>query len=132
MDNTLIEWLVHSVLNELSQVSSRPIETVSKPLLSNSLFILVLRFELTPKFNTANFRWIQEKTELKLEGLCGYYFALLAGTLSICISMFIAFLGLLNGLPGPSLSLLFVLSLYANVFIPYKVGTHHVTECLSK
>ena len=79
------------------------------------------------QFNVIIFRWIQEKTELKLDGLCGFYFSLLAGTLSICISTFIAFLGLLNGFPGPSLSMLFVLSLYANVFIPYKVGNDQMT-----
>lgn len=80
-------------------------------------------------FSTLTFRWIQEKTEPKLDGLGGFYLSLLSGTTSICLSLLTAFLGLVNGIPGPSLSVLFVLSLYANIFIPYKVTIQQLTEC---
>ena len=45
------------------------------------------------------------------------------------MSLLIAFFGLVNGIPGPSLSVLFVLSLYANIFIPYKVTIQQLTKC---
>ena len=80
-------------------------------------------------FSTLTFRWIQEKTEPKLDGLGGFYLSLLSGTTSICLSLLTAFLGLVNGIPGPLLSVLFVLSLYANIFIPYKVTIQQLTKC---
>ena len=68
------------------------------------------------------FRWVKEQADQQLDGLCGFYLSLVAGALCIFISTFSAFLGLLNGLPGPSFSTLFVLSLYTNLYIPWKVG----------
>ena len=83
----------------------------------------VLEIEAVNQLNSFILRWIHENTEPKFDGLCGFYFSLLAGVLSICISLIIAFLGILNGIPGASLSILFVVSLYTNIFIPYKVET---------
>ena len=91
------------------------------PLYGGSAFSSHDRVQGLFKLFPITFRWIEEKTEPYLDGLSGFYLSLLSGTASICLSLLIAFLGLVNGIPGPSLSALFVLSLYTNIFIPYKV-----------